>query len=166
MRRTQPGIRLSGIETVGDIMTTDVVSVHAEDDVESLLKLMRKHELPGVPVVDHSDQVIGIVTEEDLVIREEDADIRLPHHIDLWGGVIYLESTKHYEERLRRAFAATVADMMTRDPITVRADDSVRHAAKLIAEKKHNRLPVVDPDGKLAGVVTRVDVLEALAAAE
>jgi CBS domain-containing protein len=147
-------------------MTTDIVSVNPEDDVQSLLKLLRKHELPGVPVVDHSDHVVGIVTEADLVIREEDADIRLPHHIDLWGGVIYLESTKHYEERLRRAFAATVADMMTRDPITVRPDDSVRHAAKLIAEKKHNRLPVTDPDGKLAGVVTRVDVLEALAAEE
>jgi CBS domain-containing protein len=145
-------------------MNTDVVSVHPEDDVQSLLRLMRQHELAGVPVVDHSDRVIGIVTEEDLVIREEDADIRLPHHIDLWGGVIYLESTKHYEERLRRAFAATVADMMTRDPITVGPDDTARHAARLIAERKHNRLPVVDADGKLVGVVTRVDVLEALAA--
>ena len=155
---------LSDIETVADIMNADVVSVHAEDDVHSLLELMRAHELPGVPVVDQSDRVIGIVTEADLVIREEDADIRLPHHIDLWGGVIYLESTKHYEERLRRAFAATVGEMMTRDPITARPDDTVRHAARLIAEHRHNRLPVVDADGKLVGVVTRVDVLEALAA--
>jgi CBS domain-containing protein len=147
-------------------MSTDAVSVHAEDDVQSLLELMREHELKGVPVVDHSDRVIGIVTEADLVIREEDADIRLPHHIDLWGGVIYLESTKHFEERLRRAFAATVGEMMTRDPLTVRPDDTVRHAAKLIAEKRHNRLPVIDPDGKLLGVVTRIDVLEALTAEE
>jgi CBS domain-containing protein len=143
-------------------MNTDVVTVLPEDDVEGLLRLMREHELPGVPVLDHSDRVIGIVTEADLVIREEDADIQLPHHIDLWGGVLYLESTKHFEERLRRAFASTVADMMTRDPVTVRPDDTVRHAAKLIATRKHNRLPVVDPDGKLLGVVTRVDVLEAL----
>src|SRR5215831_7834306 len=135
-------------------MDDHVVSVHAEDDVQSLLRLLREQELPGVPVVDHTDHVIGIVTEADLVIRDEDADIHLPHHIDLWGGVIYLESTKHYEERLRRAFAATVADMMTRDPVTVRPDDTVRHAARLIAERKHNRLPVVDTDGKLAGVVT------------
>lgn len=144
-------------------MQRDVVSVHPEDGVETLLRLMRQHELQGVPVVDHSDRVIGIVTESDLVIREEDADLRLPHHIDLWGGVIFLESTKHYEERLRRAFAATVSEMMTRDPVTVREDDTARHAARLIAERKHNRLPVVDPEGKLLGVVTRVDVLEALA---
>lgn len=153
---------LSGIETVSDIMNADPISVHPETDIETLLRLMREHELPGVPVTDHSGDLIGIVTESDLVIRDQEADIRLPHHIDLWGGVIYLESTKHYEERLRRAFAGMVADMMTRDPVTVRADDSVRQAAKLIAERHHNRLPVVDPDGKLVGVVTRVDVLEAL----
>jgi CBS domain-containing protein len=51
---------------------------------------------------------------------------------------------------------------MTRDPVTVRPDDTVRRAAKLIAEHRHNRLPVVDPDGRLVGLVTRVDVLEAL----
>jgi len=143
-------------------MTKDVVSVHPETDIETLLRLMREHELPGVPVIDHSNKVIGIVTDADLVIRDQDADLHLPHHIDLWGGVIYLQSTKHFEERLRRAFAATVADMMTRDPISVRPDDTPRHAAKLIAEHHHNRLPVVDPEGELAGVVTRVDVLEAL----
>ena len=78
------------------------------------------------------------------------------------GGVIYLESMKHFEERLRKAFAAKVSDMMTPDPVTVAPDDSIEHAARLIAERKHNRLPVVDGDGKLVGVVTRVDVLEAL----
>src|ERR1019366_3524619 len=96
--------------TVADIMDKDVVSVHPGDDVESLLRLMREHELPGVPVVNESDRVVGIVTEADLVIKEEDADLRLPHHIALFGGVIFLEPIKHYEDRLRRAFAANVSD--------------------------------------------------------
>ncbi len=143
-------------------MTRDVVAVHPEDDVEALLRLLREHELPGVPVIDHSDRVVGIVTEADLVIRDQDADLRLPHHIDLFGGVIFLEPIKHYEERLRHAFASTVSEMMTRDPVTVGLGDSVRHAARLISERRHNRLPVIDDNGKLLGVVTRVDVLEAL----
>ncbi len=143
-------------------MERDVVTVRPDLDVESLLRLMREHELPGVPVTDQDGRLVGIVTEADLVLRDEDADLHLPHHIDLWGGVIFLESTKHYEERLRRAFAATVSDMMTPDPITVAPEDSVEDAAKLIAERRHNRLPVVDAEGKLVGVVTRVDVLEAL----
>ncbi len=148
--------------TVAEIMARDVVAAHPEDDVETLLRLMRQHELPGVPVVDFEDRVIGIVTEADLVIRDEDADLRLPHHIDLFGGVIFLEPIKHYEERLRHAFASRVSQMMTRDPLTVAAEDSAQHAAQLIAEHRHNRLPVVDGDGRLVGVVTRVDVLEAL----
>jgi CBS domain-containing protein len=143
-------------------MNRDAVAAHPGDDVESLLRLMRKHELPGIPVVDDDRRVVGIVTESDLVLRDENADLHLPHHIDLLGGVIFLEPMKHYEERLRRAIASTVSEMMTPDPITVKPDDSVQSAAKVIAERRHNRLPVVDGDGRLLGVVTRVDVLEAL----
>ncbi len=147
-------------------METDVVSVTPEEDVQALLALMRQHELPGVPVVDKDRRLLGIVTESDLVIRDEQADLHLPHHIDLLGGVIFLESMKHYEERLRRGLASTVADMMTADPIAVSPEASVRDAARIIAERKHNRLPVVDADGRLVGIVTRVDVLAALVAAE
>lgn len=150
------------METVQEIMERDVVTAHPDDDIASLLRTMRKHELPGVPVVDGSGRVVGIVTEADLVIREEDADLHLPHHIDLFGGVIFLEPFKHYEERLRRAFAASVGDMMTADPVTIGPDEPVNRAARVIAERRHNRLPVVDADGKLLGVVTRLDVLEAL----
>jgi CBS domain-containing protein len=144
-------------------MQRDVVAIHPEDDVETLLGVMRRHELPGVPVVDDAGRLVGIVTEADLVIRDEQADLHLPHHIDLLGGVIFLEPIKHYEERLRRAIASTVADMMTPDPVTVSPQDTVRDAARIIAERGHNRLPVVDEKGRLLGVVTRVDVLAALA---
>jgi len=144
-------------------MNPDVLAVHPEDDIETLLRLLRQHELPGVPVVDADRRLVGIVTEADLIIREEEADLRLPHHIDLFGGVIFLEPFKHYEERLRRAFAATVAEMMTANPITTTPEDSVQEAGRLIAEHRHNRLPVVDEAGRLVGVVTRIDVLEALA---
>jgi len=145
-------------------MLAEVVTAHPGDDVESLLRLMRQHELPGIPVVDDDGRLVGIVTESDLVMRDEEADLHLPRHIDLLGGVVFLESMKHYEERLRRGLASTVADMMTPDPIAVSPQDSVRRAARLIAERKHNRLPVVDADGRLVGVVTRVDVLSALVA--
>jgi CBS domain-containing protein len=147
-------------------METDVVSVSPQEDVHTLLKLMREHELPGVPVVDEGNHVVGIVTESDLVMRDEEADLHLPHHIDLLGGVIFLESMKHYEERLRRGLASTVADMMTPDPITVGPESSAQEAGRIIAERKHNRLPVVGADGQLLGVVTRVDVLAALVADE
>jgi CBS domain-containing protein len=152
------------VATVADIMDRDPATVSPGDDVETVIRLLRDQELPGVPVVNEGGRCVGIVTENDLVLRDEDADLHLPHHLDIMGGVIFIESMKHFEERVKKAFASNVEDMMTADPITVEADASVEEAARLISEHKHNRLPVVE-HGRLVGVVTRVDVLDALTAA-
>jgi len=146
-----------------DIMERDVVTASPDDDVEAVIRLMHEHELPGVPVVNDGGRCVGIVTEADLVISEEEADLHLPHYVDLLGGVIFLEPLQRFEDRIRKAFASKVADMMTPDPVTVPPDAPVEEAARLIAERRHNRLPVVE-HGRLVGVVTRLDVLEALTA--
>jgi CBS domain-containing protein len=144
-------------------MERDVVTASPDDDVETVVRLLREHELPGVPVVNDGGRCVGIVTEADLVISEEEADLHLPHYIDLLGGVVFLEPLKRFEDRIRKAFASKVSDMMTSDPVTVAPDAPVEEAARLIAEHRHNRLPVVE-HGRLVGVVTRLDVLEALTA--
>jgi len=148
--------------TVADIMDTDVVTVRPEDDIRAAIETLREHDLPGVPVVNGDGRCVGIVTESDLVLRDEAADIHLPHHIDIMGGIIWLESTKHFEARVKKALASSVRQMMTENPVTVTPDAPAEEAARLIAEHKHNRLPVVDSDGRVVGVVTRVDVLDAL----
>src|SRR4051812_43655697 len=142
-------------------METDVPAVYASDPVESVLKVLRAHELPGIPVVNEGGRCVGIITEADLVISEEGADLHLPHYFQLFGGVVFLEPMSHFEERVRKAFASTAEDMMTHEPVTIEAGATVEEAAKLIAERKHNRLPVIE-HGRLVGVVTRVDVLDAL----
>jgi CBS domain-containing protein len=147
--------------TVADIMEHDPVTVSPDDDIEAVLRTLREHELPGVPVVNEGGRCVGIVTESDLVISGEDGDLHLPHYIELFGGVVFLEPLKHFEDRIRKAFASRVSQMMTADPITVAPDAPVEEAARLISERRHNRLPVVE-HGRLVGVVTRVDVLDAL----
>lgn len=148
--------------TVADIMDSNVVTVRPEDDIRAAIDTLRDHDLPGVPVVDDDERCVGIVTESDLILRDEEADIHLPHHIDIMGGIIWLESTKHFEARVKKALASNVGQMMTADPVTVSPSAPVEEAARLIAERKHNRLPVVGEDGRVVGVVTRVDVLDAL----
>jgi CBS domain-containing protein len=124
---------------------------------------MRKHELPGLPVVDADGQLVGIVTEADMVLQDDQGDLHIPHYVNLFGGTVFLESLHRYEDRLRKAFASSAKDMMTRDPDTVSPDTSVHEAARLIHDTGHNRVPVVE-DGRLVGVVTRLDLLGALAA--
>jgi CBS domain-containing protein len=146
---------------VRDIMETDVPVVHPEDSVESVLRVLRHHELPGVPVVNEGGRCVGIITDADLVLSEEEGDLHLPHYFELFGGIVFLEPLRRFESRLRKAFSSTARDLMTEDPITIEAGEPIQRAARLIAERKHNRLPVVE-HGRLVGVVTRVDVLDAL----
>jgi CBS domain-containing protein len=147
--------------TVADIMDPDPVTIGPDDDVETVVRLLRRHELPGVPVVNDGGRCIGIVTEADLVIADESGDLHLPHYVELFGGVVFLEPLRRFEERLKKAVASRVRDLMTPDPTTIEADASVAQAGRLIARSGHNRLPVIQ-HGRLVGVVTRVDVLEAL----
>jgi CBS domain-containing protein len=139
------------------------VTAAPDTSVEDVVATLRTHELPGLPVVDADGQLVGIVTEADLVLPDDQGDLHIPHYVNLFGGTVFLESLNRFEGRLRKAFAATAEDMMTRDPDTVTPDTGVREAARLIHESGHNRLPVVE-DGRLVGVVTRIDLLGALAA--
>jgi CBS domain-containing protein len=148
---------------VRDIMDPDPPVVRVGDSVETVLGMLKEHELPGVPVVNDAGRCVGIITEADLVLSGEDEDLHLPHYFELFGGVVFVESMSHFEERVRKAYAATAEDMMTPDPVTIGPDATVGEAARLIAHRKHNRLPVVE-HGRLVGVVTRVDVLDALTA--
>jgi CBS domain-containing protein len=147
--------------TVREIMDSDLPTVTPTDTVEHVVHLLRDHDLPGVAVLNEGGRCIGVVTQDDLVIADEEGDLHLPHMISLFGGVVFLEPLGRFEERLRKAVAGDVEDMMTRDPTTVDAEADVRQAARLIAESGHNRLPVVE-HGRYVGMVSRADVLEAL----
>ena len=150
-------------DQVRDIMDSNPATVAPETSVQDVVATLREHQLPGVPVVDSDGRCVGMVTEADLVLPDNDGDLHIPHYINLFGGTVFLESLDRFEGRLRKAFAATAEDMMTTEPDTVGPETSVREAARLIHETGHNRLPVVE-DGRLVGVVTRLDVLGALAA--
>ena len=146
---------------VADIMDAEPVTVQLHTPVEEVIRLMRDEEQNGLPVVNDSGRCVGIITDADLVLAGEEADLHLPTYVQLFGGLIFLEPLKHFEERLRKAAAARARDLMTEDPVTVEASADARDAARLIADSGHNRLPVVE-DGRLVGVVTRADVLGAL----
>jgi CBS domain-containing protein len=149
--------------TVAEIMDSQPVTVSPDEDVQSVLAKMQDNELPGVPVVDSEGLCVGIITESDLILRDEEADLHLPHYIQIMGGIIWLESLRKFEARARKALASKASEMMTSEDLTTVAPDvPAEEAGRLIAEKGHNRIPVLDSDGKLVGVVTRVDVLGAL----
>jgi CBS domain-containing protein len=150
------------MKTAAEIMNTDVPSVSPGDDARKAIDLLSKTDMGAVPVVDEQRRVVGIVSESDLILGDEESDLHLPHYLNIMGGIVFVGSMKGFEERLNKAFATDVAELMTSDPIVARADDGVDVVSKTIADKHHNHLPVVDADGRLAGMVTRADALAAL----
>ena len=148
-------------KTVRDIMDADPETVTPDTKVEDVIAILRDNELPGVPVVNDGGRVVGIVTEADLVLPDDDGDLHLPHYVNIFGGTVFLEPFKKFEDRLRKAFASTAAEMMTANPDTVGPDTPVEEAARIVHDTGHNRLPVTE-HGRLVGVVTRLDVLGGL----
>jgi CBS domain-containing protein len=149
-------------KTAAEIMDADIPVVSPDADARAAIELLAKTDHGAIPVVDAERKVVGIVSESDLVLGEEEADLHLPHYLNIMGGIVFVGSMKGFEERLNKAFATKVAELMTADPIVVKSDDAAETVARTIAEKHHNHLPVVDDEGRLAGLVTRADALAAL----
>jgi len=152
------------MKTAADIMDADAPSVTPEDEARTAIDLLSKTESGAVTVVDEDRKVVGIVSESDLILSEEESDLHLPHYLNIMGGIVFVGSMKGFEERLEKAFATEVSELMTADPIVAHDYEAADRVAKKIAEKHHNHLPVVDADGYLVGMVTRADALAALVA--
>ncbi|HEU4392729.1 MAG TPA: CBS domain-containing protein [Solirubrobacterales bacterium] len=150
------------MKTAADILNRDVPSVGPDDDARKAIDLLAKTDMGAVPVVDEGGKVVGIVSESDLVLSDEESDLHLPHYLNIMGGIVFVGSMKGFEERLDKAFATKVSELMTADPIVAHDYEAADRVAKKIADTHHNHLPVVDADGRLAGMVTRADALAAL----
>ena len=137
---------------VSDVMTTEVMSVSPEDRLRHAAQLMREHRISGLPVVEGS-QVVGMITESDFLnMAAETPDGDRHGFLDaLFGG--------H-----RAAHPSTlVGEAMTKDPVTVEAEMSVREAARKMKRHRIKRVPVVDGAGNLAGILSRADVMKVFA---
>jgi CBS domain-containing protein len=145
-----------------DIMTAPVITVRPDLPVRDLVALFRDQRIGGAPVVDDDGRLAGVVTEGDLMAM--DADIALPHYFEIFDSIIYLESEKKFRERVEKAAAATVEQLMTDgDKVkTVGPDDPARMAATLMSKHRFDRVPVVDDDGVVVGIVTRHDIMKIL----
>jgi CBS domain-containing protein len=150
------------MKTAAEIMDADVPSVTRDDDARAAIDLLSKTELGAVAVVDDGRKVVGIVSESDLILADEESDLHLPHYLNIMGGVVFIGSMKGFEKRLEKAFATKVSELMSADPIVAHTYETADRVAKKIADHHHNHLPVVDEDERLAGMVTRADALAAV----
>lgn len=137
---------------VKDIMKSDVVTVRPEATLKEVAALLVEHRISGLPVVDESGEVVGVVSEADILYKEQSHTAR--RSIFSW----MLDDEGHATDR--KLAARTAGEAMTSPAITIPRWRSTAEAARTMLESEVNRLPVVDK-GKLVGIVTRADLVRA-----
>ncbi len=148
-------------KTVADVMTPDPISVTPETNLEAAIQLLAEHHIGGLPVINGEGDLVGILSESDLMWQA--TGVETPAYILLLDSLIYLKSPKKYNEELHKALGQLVKDVMTPKVITISPDKSIREAAQLMHDKRIRRLPVVNPQGQLVGMLTRGDIVREMA---
>ncbi|MFD8726202.1 CBS domain-containing protein [Streptomyces sp. NPDC059629] len=134
---------------VSDVMTHTVAAVGREATFKEIVRLMQDWKVSALPVVEGENRVVGVVSEADLLHKEEFRD----------GDPDRYTQFRRLSD-LRKAGAVTAEELMTSPALTVRPDTTLAQAARTMARAKIKRLPVVDAVGMLEGVVSRADLLK------
>ena len=146
---------------VKDIMTKEVKTVSPETEITKAAKLLLSERINGVPVVNKTGELVGILCQSDLIAQQK--SIPIPSLFTLLDGYIPLTLLNRLDKEVEKMVATKVENAMTPDPITVNSDNDIEKVAGLMVEKNYHTLPVVD-DGKLVGIVGKEDVLRTLLA--
>jgi CBS domain-containing protein len=147
---------------VNDVMSTPVLSVRGEDPLQDAVKLMSDHHISGLPVLDQAGTLEGELTEQQLMVRESGLDTG--PYVMLLDAVIYLRNPLNWDRQVHQVLGSQVADVMGRHPHTCPSGTLLTAAAKQLHESSTQRLFVLDDHGQVVGVLTRGDVVRALAA--
>ena len=147
-------------KTAKDIMTTDVIVAKTDDSIANVATLLIKEKIGGLPVVDENNKVVGIISETDIMQKE--TDIESPRVLNFFQGLIFLDDIKKLEDDMKKVAAYKVEDLMSKDIITVNENDSFDFVANVMIKKSINRVPVVDKENFLKGIICRYDIIKAM----
>ncbi|MBU4321144.1 MAG: CBS domain-containing protein [Thermodesulfovibrionales bacterium] len=142
-----------------DIMTRDVITVRTTTTIEELARILMEHKISGVPVVDDAGDLIGIVTENDLI--NQNRRLHIPTVIRLFDAFIMLESSGKIEKEIKKMTAIAVNDIYTKEVITVTEGTPVQDIATIMSEKKVHLIPVVEGK-KILGIIGKIDLIKGI----
>jgi CBS domain-containing protein len=146
---------------VADVMSRDPIVVGPQTPIKEAIKILAEQRISGLPVVDESGKLVGVISETDLLWQE--TGVEPPVYIMFLDSVIYLENPARHDQELHKALGQTVGEVMSTDAVTVKPDQPLRKAAKLMQEKSIRRLAVTDDAGKVIGILTPGDIVRAMA---
>jgi CBS-domain-containing membrane protein len=138
---------------VRDVMTKNVVTVAPDTDLHEAARLLSENRISGMPVIDSNNRVVGVISEADILVL---AGMKREHTFkDILRGILG-------EPIPIRKTGDKVQHVMSFPPVTSMADDGVADVARILDERRIKRLPVVDDNGNLIGIVSRADIIRAI----
>jgi len=144
------------MKTASDIMTQGVVTVNKNQPISDLSKIFIENHFNGIPVLDNTGKVVGVVTQGDLI--EQNKNLHIPTVIALFDAVLFLESEKKFEDDLKKLTGSKIEDIYHKNPITVSPDTDLSEIITLMADKDIHTLPVLDGD-KLIGIIGKRNII-------
>jgi CBS domain-containing protein len=151
-------------KTVADVMSRDPIVVREETPLNEAIQILAERHISGLPVVDDVGKLLGIISETDLMWQE--TGVTPPAYIMFLDSVIYLKNPATYERDLHKALGQTVGEVMSKNPITISPDKTLREAATIMHDRSVHRLPVLDSTDQVIGILTRGDIIRAMAASQ
>ena len=148
-------------KTVADVMTSEVLTVKKDTPLNEAIKILAEKKISALPVVDEADKLIGTLSERDLMWQESGVDA--PPYIMLLDSIIYLQNPAQHDKEVHKALGQTVGEVMSDRPLTIKADEPIREAARLMHSKEIRRLAVIDEKEQIVGIITQGDIVRMMA---
>ncbi len=146
---------------VADVMSAPVVTVSPDDSIEAAVRVLAERGIRGAPVVGADGRLVGLLDDSDLLLSE--ARLHGPTTVELFGAYLTLPGEKRrYEQELQHALGRTVGEVMESEPATVGEDAIVEDVATIMVDRDVSRVPVLDSDRRVVGIVTRGDLVKAM----
>ncbi|MCW3489216.1 CBS domain-containing protein [Dethiobacter alkaliphilus] len=143
-----------------EIMTTDLVTITEDKTLREVIKLMVEQNISGIPVIDETENLMGIVSESDVIRLKRKT--HMPDYIQLLEAMLNEAQPEQFSADVIRSLKMPVKDFMTKKVVTVKEDTTLAEITRLMVEHNINRIPVVRKQ-KLLGIVTRRDAILAMA---
>lgn len=148
-------------QTVANWMNRELLTVTPSTPIAEAVKLLVDRHIGGLPVIDDAGKLVGIISESDLMWREQ--GVEQPPYMLFLGGIIYFQNPLTYDRDLHKALGQTVGEVMTPHAISITADTTLPEAARIMHDQKLRRLSVIDEQQHPIGIITEGDIVRAIA---
>ena len=142
---------------VSELMTREVMTIPPEMSVREAAKALFEREISGLPVADEQKNVVGMITEKEII------SMALPKFAEQFGDFDFILDEEPFSRKIAEADKVKVKDIMRREVLCVPEDTSVAEVARLMIAKKARRIPVLDKNKKLVGIIARADIVKKIA---